>query len=72
VAEPVVDSLEIVDVEIDDAERTVRTARSRAFDFDGRFECASIEQAGQGIGAGTSGKARVARCAAPARRAVDQ
>jgi hypothetical protein len=43
VAGLVVDALEVVDVEIGDAERAARAARTRAFDLEGSLECTSIE-----------------------------
>ena len=50
-AETIVDALEAVDVEIDDAERRKRATRARALELDRAFEAAPVEQPGQTVAA---------------------
>src|SRR5580765_5696040 len=49
VAETVVDALELVDVEIDDAERLARAARARALGRERGLEAAPVEEAGEAV-----------------------
>jgi len=49
VAEAVVDSLELVDVEMDDAQRLARAARARAFGGERGLEAAPVEEAGEAV-----------------------